>query len=99
MFDAAVREVKEEVGVEVKNPRFVCITNDIFENEDKHYVTIFIAMDYVSGSAEALENEKSAEAGWYDMENLPAPLFIPLKNATENKCFPGNWKKAFGPVV
>src|SRR3989338_2191569 len=88
IFDAAIREVKEESGVKVENPRFLCITNDIFEKENKHYITIFVSADYVSGEARIMEKDKSTGIGWFDLDKLPKPLFIPTKNMVENKCFP-----------
>lgn len=41
----AVREVLEETGLEISEAdvRFVTATNDIFEAEGKHYVTLFMA--------------------------------------------------------
>ncbi len=35
VFDAGIREANEETSLKVNNPRFLCVTNDIFE--DKHY--------------------------------------------------------------
>ena len=91
-LDAAIREVREESGLEVKNPRFLCITNDMFENENKHYITIFVAVDYVSGEAKIMEKEKCTDIGWFELDNLPKPLFIPTQNMIANKCFPENWR-------
>ena len=87
-LDTAIREAEEESGLKVKNPRFLCITNDIFEKENKHYITIFIAADYVSGEAIIMEKDKCTDIGWFDLDKLPKPLFIPTKNMVENKCFP-----------
>ena len=75
-LDTAIREVEEESGLKVKNPRFLCITNDIFKNENKHYITIFVAVDYVSGEARIMEKEKCTDIGWFELDNLPKPLFI-----------------------
>ena len=43
IFDCARRETLEETGLEVKDLKFVTITNDIFEAENKHYITIFVS--------------------------------------------------------
>jgi 8-oxo-dGTP diphosphatase len=40
--DCAMREVREEMNVELTNVQFAHVTNDIMENEGKHYVTIFM---------------------------------------------------------
>src|SRR5215469_6073810 len=49
--ECAIREVEEEVGVSIINPTFRTITNDIFEEEGKHYITIWMEGTYVSGEA------------------------------------------------
>ncbi|MDO8336304.1 MAG: NUDIX domain-containing protein, partial [Candidatus Saccharibacteria bacterium] len=38
----ALREVAEENGLEIKDIKFGAVTNDIFEKEGKHYVTIWM---------------------------------------------------------
>ena len=47
--DCAKREVFEETGIQIKNLRFGPYTNDIFADEGKHYVTLFILADYDCG--------------------------------------------------
>src|SRR5688500_2770159 len=51
----ALREVAEEVGVSVKNIRLGPFTNDIFPQEGKHYVTLFVIAEYDSGEVELKE--------------------------------------------
>lgn len=78
--ECARREVSEEVGIEIGNIRFGAITNDIFESEQKHYITICMVADYVSGDVGVLEPDKLEEWGWYTWDNLPTPLFLPTIN-------------------
>lgn len=40
--ECAIREVLEETGLVIKKPKFLAITNDIFKEEGKHYVSIFM---------------------------------------------------------
>ncbi len=75
--EAARREVREEVNVEVGDARLVAVTNDVFESDAKHYVTIWVAADYVAGQPEVCEPDKFTDLGWYDWASLPAPLFTP----------------------
>jgi 8-oxo-dGTP diphosphatase len=35
----AIRETLEEVGIEIGNVRFVAVTNDIFKDSGKHYIS------------------------------------------------------------
>lgn len=38
----AIREVLEETGLEIQNVQFAHVTNDMMEEQGKHYVTIFM---------------------------------------------------------
>ena len=75
--DCARREVLEETGLSIKNLRFGPYTNDIFEKENKHYVTLFVIADYDSGELKLMEPEKCERWDWFKWEELPKPLFIP----------------------
>jgi len=86
--ECAKRETLEEAGLEIKNIRFVGLTNDLHENEDKHYVTIALLADYVSGEAKVLEPEKLEKWDWFSWDNLPSPLFLPMQNLLRQKFIP-----------
>jgi 8-oxo-dGTP diphosphatase len=76
----ARREVEEETGAVVS---IVCrgpYTNDIFHEERKHYVTLFVVADYISGDIEAQEPDKCERWEWFDWNDLPMPLFLPIQN-------------------
>ena len=45
----ARREVAEETNLAVTNVHVGTLTNDVFEHEDRHYVTIFMVCDYAGG--------------------------------------------------
>lgn len=74
------REVWEEVGIKIKKLRFGTITNDIFENEQKHYITICMIADFESGEVQLMEPDKCEKWEWFDWDNLPSPLFLPTIN-------------------
>lgn len=76
----AEREVLEETNLTIMNIKFVGATNDIFRDENKHYITIFISADYKSGILNNMEPEKCSEWGWFDWGNFPRPLFLPIEN-------------------
>jgi 8-oxo-dGTP diphosphatase len=84
----AEREVFEETGVTIKNIRFFAVTNDIFEAEGKHYVTIWMSADYERGSAFVAAPEESSDVGWFDQSELPEPLFVPFQNLISGKHYP-----------
>ena len=84
--DCASRETMEETGMVIKNIRFGTATNDIFQAEEKHYITIFMLSDYDSGVVKVMEPEKCE---WFQWSQLPQPLFVPIQNLL---------KKNFNPV-
>ena len=83
----AAREAKEEVGVEVVDIRFRAVTNDVFESEGKHYLTIWMDGKSIGEPTIAAEREV-AEIGWFAWDSLPQPLFLPLKNLVKENSYP-----------
>ncbi|MBR9691448.1 NUDIX domain-containing protein [Candidatus Woesearchaeota archaeon] len=82
------REVMEEAGVAIKNIRFGAITNDMFKDEEKHYITIFMLSDYHDGEVRIMEPHKCEEWRWFTLEDLPSPLFIPMQNLMKQRFDP-----------
>lgn len=78
--DCAAREVKEETGIEITNQRLLATTNDFFPIENKHYVTIWIESDWLSGDEKIMEPDKCTELAWRDFADLPKDLFLPWQN-------------------
>lgn len=76
----AIREVLEETGICIKNIRLGSYTNDIFESDDMHYITLFVIAEYDTGEAETLEPDKCEQWGWFEPNRLPEPLFLPIQN-------------------
>ena len=79
--ETAIREVAEENGVIITHLRKGPYTNDFFEKENKHYVTLFVLADYVSGEPEIKEPEKCSSWQWFTWDELSTlELFLPIKN-------------------
>lgn len=83
----AAREAKEEVGVDVVDIRFRAVTNDIFEETGKHYVTVWLEGIPVGEPFIAAEREVE-DLGWFDWDALPQPLFLPLENLVKENSYP-----------
>jgi 8-oxo-dGTP diphosphatase len=75
--ECAKREVLEEAGVKIKNVRFLVVTNDVFREEGKHYVTVWVFSDWQSGEPKIMEPDKWIEQRWETFQTLPSPLFEP----------------------
>ena len=77
----SIRETKEETGLDIKDLKFFAVTNDIFEAENKHYVSIFMKCNFPEGQVvHNMEPDKISQWEWFDWDNLPENLFLPLKN-------------------
>lgn len=80
--DCARRECKEEAGIEIENIRFLYLKN-LKEFVPKHYVHIELLADWKSGEPQVLEPEKKENWEWYELDNLPEPMFITETLAVE----------------
>lgn len=87
----AVREVLEETGVAIADVAFRAITNDVFEAERKHYLTIWMEGKYISGEPTIQAPQEMSEVGWFSWDALPEPLFLPLENLLAGRCCPTPW--------
>ena len=86
--ECAIRETKEETGLTVESVKFRAITNDVFQKEGKHYITIWMEGKYVSGEPKITAPYESSEIGWFAWKALPEHLFLPFKNLLHGKHYP-----------
>jgi len=87
VINCAKREVKEEIGIRIKNLKLVGFTEDLFKKEKKHYITIWVISDWKSGEAKK-SNREFSESGWFSWKRIPTPLFNPLRNFVKGKILP-----------
>ena len=86
--ECAVRETKEETGVDITGVRALGYTNDVFEESEQHYITLWMAGEYKSGKATVAAPYEASEVGWYARDALPEPLFLPLRNLIRGESYP-----------
>lgn len=79
-LECAAMEAKEEVNIDVTSVRFLTATNDIYEGESKHYVTIHCLATGWSGEAKIMEPDKCAEIKWFSTHELPKEMFLSNAN-------------------
>ncbi len=79
----AIRETAEECGVEIENIRFQYLAN-LKKYAPRHYVHIGLIADWKSGEPKVLKPEKLESWDWYDLDNLPEPMFEACKMAIES---------------
>lgn len=78
--EAAIREVKEEVDLDITVPRALSFTNDIFEDEGKHCCTIWLAAAIKNDTAMIKEPNKISDMKWTNFKKLPRPMFSSFEN-------------------
>lgn len=86
--ECARREAKEEVGIDVVDIRFRAVTNDLFDEQGKHYLTVWMEGRSNSDTPVIAAAEEVQEIGWYGWNTLPAPLFLPLENLLKENSYP-----------
>lgn len=88
-IDGAKREVKEETNIDLIDAEVICINED--KNEHAHFITIGMLCRDFSGEAKVMEPDEITEWKWFDLHNLPKPLYFPsekiLKNYFEKKFY------------
>ena len=80
--ECAKREVKEETGMEIENVRFLRILN-LKSYTPKHYVDVGLLADWKSGTPLVMEPDRAESWDWYDLDNLPGPLFSAIPTYLE----------------
>ncbi|KAL2858323.1 NUDIX hydrolase domain-like protein [Aspergillus pseudodeflectus] len=96
--ECALREVKEETGLDISDIQFLTATNDIMPDDGKHYVTVFVGARVAEGAEpEILEPNKCAEwrwVAWEELEGDRAKFVEAQKAGTETE-----GKRLFIPIL
>lgn len=80
MQSGALRELAEEAGpqLKVKNVRFLGVIN-FTELFPKHYIDVSFAAEWESGEPINSAPRETTDWQWFPLDNLPEPLFPPVK--------------------
>jgi len=73
--DGAKREVAEETGIVLDRVKVICVSNDVVD--DAHFVTIGMFSEFFSGDPKVMEPDEIVEWRWFDLNDLPSPMFFP----------------------
>ena len=85
----AARELAEETGLRAAAWRRAPYTADVLPDAGRHYLTLFMLADGVSGDPQRLEPHKCDGWSWHDWDALPEPLFAPLASLRKSGWRPG----------
>ena len=80
-LEAVKREALEELGIEIRNIKFLCCMSMIKYN--KHYIDLSFSAEIAAGEPKIIDTDKIASVDWYPLNNLPSPLFEPVRVALE----------------
>jgi 8-oxo-dGTP diphosphatase len=80
---AIVRELKEELGIDVVVESLLCVTDHIVPADNAHWVSPAYLVRVVAGEARNLEPESTRHMEWFSISNLPEPLTLTTKSAVE----------------
>jgi ADP-ribose pyrophosphatase len=75
--DALIREVKEEVDLNVSVIKLLWITNDIIIDESQHRVWVEYLCKIESWEIKNTEPHKCEEIKWFSIYNLPKKMTLP----------------------
>lgn len=81
-IEAAKREAKEELGIEIDNFTFATCMNLIIE--DRHFLDISFIAELISGEPKIQEPHRIEEIRWFPLDDLPIPLFEPVRVVLES---------------
>src|SRR5262245_30352937 len=82
----ARREVREETGLEIADLKLLSVGNYVFKREDgeRHYIDVDFICEAPAGEPQLAEPEKCVGWDWYDLDDLPQPLFIVTRRMIES---------------
>ena len=80
--NGAKREVLEETGIEFNKTDVLCVNEDMIESA--HFVTIGLISDDFSGEPKVMEPDEITQWSWFDINNLPSPMYFPSAKVIEN---------------
>jgi 8-oxo-dGTP diphosphatase len=80
--EGAKREVLEETGITLNKMNVICVNQDIIETA--HFITIGLFSDAFSGEPKVIEPDEITEWRWFDLNNLPSPIYFPSAKVLEN---------------
>jgi len=79
--ECAIREAREEAGVDVQLLQLLCVTDHVLPGEKQHWVAPAYLGRVVHGKARNCEPEKTMEVRWFDLATLPENLTMTARNA------------------
>ena len=77
---AVVREIKEELGVEIELIGLACFSEIIDCGDGRHWVSPIFAARIISGAPKLMEPEKHGGWDWFQLAELPDIITTPTQH-------------------
>ncbi|MDQ0170487.1 RimJ/RimL family protein N-acetyltransferase/ADP-ribose pyrophosphatase YjhB (NUDIX family) [Paenibacillus tundrae] len=72
---AVIREIKEEVNLDITIDRLLCTAETIQPDQQEHWISLLYSTRIIGGIARNLEEGGAiGEIGWFPLDDLPSPL-------------------------
>jgi len=81
--EAMIREIKEELDIDIEITGFVNFTNHLIKKENQHWIALNFIAKIVGGKLKNMEPHKHEEIAWFDLDNLPEKLTQTAKEPIE----------------
>jgi len=78
IFECARRLVLHKTGLNIYQLHYGPYTNNRFVQDNFHSVTLYVSAEYLSGEIDASNYSKAEDWQWFDVDEMPGPLFLPL---------------------
>jgi ADP-ribose pyrophosphatase len=79
----AIREAREEVGVDIAIQSLLCVTEHRLPGEHQHWISPAFLGQILRGRPINCEPEKTQEVRWFPVDDLPPNLTMTARNAIE----------------
>lgn len=82
--EGAIREVVEETGIKIekKGLKLITLCNNIVP--DAHYLTVGFIYKNCNHEPQVLEPDEITEWRWFDLSDLPSPMYFPSQRVIDN---------------
>src|SRR6267378_2668668 len=77
LAECALREAREEVGVDVSIEGLLCVTDHLLPQESQHWVSPAYWCRVARGCAKNCEPRKTREVRWFPLDQLPRTSPLP----------------------
>jgi 8-oxo-dGTP diphosphatase len=81
--ECAVRETREEVGLDVSVASLLCVTDHLLPQESQHWVSPAYLGRVLQGKARNCEPQKISQVRWFGLAELPANLTLTARKAID----------------